>query len=84
MADPLVTLLAHRERVAAAMEAVQARAEERLEAERSELLQQGRLLERGWVCDLIAAHLEEAGWSRATARQVLRQLRERVQEGPHG
>jgi hypothetical protein len=69
---------------AGAMEAVQARAEEHLEAERPELLQQGRLLERGWVCGLIAARLEEAGWNRSTARQVLRQLRERVQEGPHG
>jgi hypothetical protein len=69
---------------AEAMIAVQIRAEERLEAERSQLLQRGRLLERGWVCDLIAAQLEESGWRESSGRRALRQLRERVQEGPGG
>lgn len=68
---------------AEAMEAAQIRAEERLEAERPQLLQRGRLLERGWVCDLIAAQLEESGW-REPDRRALRQLRERVREGPGG
>ena len=69
---------------AEAMEAAQARAEERLEAQRPQLIEQGRLLERGWVCDLIAAQLEESGWRESSGRQALRRLRERVQEGLGG